>query len=1138
MHRGKGVEGGVPDPDRIGGEVAASLSNVATCLLSLDRAAEALPLLEAALAMRTRLFGDHDHPDTARILNNVASCLSSLDRTGEALPVFEAALAMDRRLNGDRDHPDVARSLNHVAVCLESLGRTREALAQHETALSMLKRLYGDRDHPAVAASLNHVARRLHSLGRAGEALPLFEAALSMRKRLYRDRDHLEVAASLNNVAACLDSLGRASEALPLYEAVLAMNWRLNGDRDHPHVALSLNNVATCLSALGRESEALPSFQAALAMQKRLFGDLDHPDVALSLNGVASCLSALGRASEALPLHQASLAMWKRVHGDRDHREVALSLNNIAGCLERLGRAAEALPLLEASLAMQKRVHGDHDHPEVALSLNNVAGCLRLLGGAGEAMPHYEASLAMCKRLYGDRDHPAVATGLNNVAYCLDRLGRAGEALPQCEAALAMYKRLYGDQDHRHLVASLTSVAYCLQRSGRASDALPMFEQAVAVIERLREATHASPELRQSLFEDLKRWNSFERLQALARQLGRTADALHAAERSRGRDLLDQLAQVGDTDAEAERRARLRGDEAAANRLATLRTDMQASRTESDRLLHELTRLADLPDDAERTRRREALLTQSNAVSTKLRQWLDERARLLGDVLPVGRVRTATEIQAALRDGELLLEFTVTEGVALLYVVAHEGDVAAMELPNAFATVQRLLPALLQRSSHTQLRGRDPESAAAEPADVAVASELFAALIPAQVWERVRASRRIYLAAHRDLHRLPFELLVVGSDGGKPVHWLDAGPPVSYVPSGTMLHWLRQRAREAGDDATSLDLLAVGDPRKLDAEPELPEQGVFVVLVTENGEGARLGLQPGDVLTSYDGTPLADDKSLRDTRMSTERAIEDGQRERKPIPIGVWRRGRDLTVEANPGQLGIQVGAGAARAAFEASLGSDARMERITRSGDLERIGRLPPLRGALAETEAIEKVFADQKAKTRRLCGGDATEPSVFDVAAKAKYLHFACHGIAEEYAGQSLSMLVLSQPQHVLPGDDGLLKLGDLLNAWRGRLSSCRLVVLSACRTNIGPTLRDEAPQALPIGFLFAGAPAVISSLWAVDDESTRILMTDFYSRLLAGETDRLAAFTAAKKALRDNPKYADPYHWAPFLYMGAPD
>jgi CHAT domain-containing protein len=298
----------------------------------------------------------------------------------------------------------------------------------------------------------------------------------------------------------------------------------------------------------------------------------------------------------------------------------------------------------------------------------------------------------------------------------------------------------------------------------------------------------------------------------------------------------------------------------------------------------------------------------------------------------------------------------------------------------------------------------------------------------------------------------------------------------------------------------------------------------------------RAGLLPRDVVLEYDGQRIFDDTTLRDARTATDVAIEDKQRADTPIPIGVWRAGKTLKLEVQKGPLGIQVGKGRARSAYELSLGGDARMERVTRAGDLERLRQLPPLKGARGEAEAIEAVFAAKGRKAKLLLGAAATEPLVFDSASKAKFVHFACHGIAEEYAGQSLSMLVLSQPQHVLPEDDGLLKLADLLHRWRGRLSSCRLVVLSACRTNVGPTLRDEGPQALPIGFLFAGAPAVVSSLWAVDDASTKELMIGFYSRLLAGETDMLAAFTDAKKALRA--KYSDPFHWAPFLYMGSPE
>jgi tetratricopeptide (TPR) repeat protein len=888
--------------------------------------------------------------------------------------------------------------------------------------------------------------------------------------------------------------LGRAAEALPQFEQSLAMRRRLHGGRDHKEVAQSLNNVAWCLLALGRTAEALPQFEMALAMRRRVFGEGPNAIVAMSLNNVAFSLHALGRPREAQPLYEECLAVYQRLFGERDHDSVVKTLNNLGVCLRSLGRPAEALAASERALAMARRLCGDQDHPLVARNLGNVASCLQLLGRADESLPLHEQALAMRVRLGGNRDHPEVARCLDDLAGCMAALGRTSEALAKTEAAIAM-------------------------------------------IERLRDEVRLSPELRQSFFENLKRGGAFDRYQNLASRLGRPTDALHAAERSRGRGLLDQLASFGDPEIEAQRRARLRGDEASAARLAVLRTDLETEYTASDRLLHELTTLAERPGIPDREQRRGELIARSNAVSVRLRQLFDERARLLGDVLPIGRIRTAADIQAALQPGELLLEFTVTADVALVYVVARDGEVQVSELPNAFATVQRVLPELLQRCSRAQLRGREPRANGAAPSAADAAStELFASLIPAPVWEKVRDSRRVFVAAHRELHCVPFELLATAVKDGKPVYWLDEGPPISYVPSGTLLHWLRQRAREAGDDATSLDLLAIGDPRAPDAAPEVPQDGAFVLAVNDGGEGARAGLLAGDVLVKYDGRPIADDKALRDARMATERAIEDGQRAKAPIVVDVWRRGETRVVEVQPGQLGIQVGAGRARAAFTASLGGDAQLARITRAGDLERIRSLPTLAGARAETEVIDKVFAERKAKTRRLLGADATEPAVFDLASKAKYVHFACHGIAEEYAGQSLSMLVLSQPQHVLPGDDGLLKLSDLWNSWRGRLSSCRLVVLSACRTNVGPTLRDEAPQALPIGFLFAGVPAVISSLWAVDDASTRELMTDFYGRLLAGETDKLAAFTAAKKALRA--KYPDPFHWAPFLFLGSPE
>jgi len=176
----------------------------------------------------------------------------------------------------------------------------------------------------------------------------------------------------------------------------------------------------------------------------------------------------------------------------------------------------------------------------------------------------------------------------------------------------------------------------------------------------------------------------------------------------------------------------------------------------------------------------------------------------------------------------------------------------------------------------------------------------------------------------------------------------------------------------------------------------------------------------------------------------------------------------------------------------------------------------LAPLPGTRREAEAVGSFT---------LLGERATKQALFEVAGKAKIIHLATHQIADERDSYGYSRLALT---------GGFLNLYELFEHWRDRLNACELVVLSACESAKGPTQRDEGPYAMPLGFLYAGAPAVIGSLWRVDDQSTAELFVDFYRRLKNG-TPKLQAFTEARKALKK--RYPQPYHWAAFVYIGDP-
>ena len=67
---------------------------------------------------------------------------------------------------------------------------------------------------------------------------------------------------------------------------------------------------------------------------------------------------------------------------------------------------------------------------------------------------------------------------------------------------------------------------------------------------------------------------------------------------------------------------------------------------------------------------------------------------------------------------------------------------------------------------------------------------------------------------------------------------------------------------------------------------------------------------------------------------------------------------------------------------------------------------------------------------------------------------------------------------------------------------------------------------------GFLSAGAPSLIVSLWTVDDNSTQELMQEVYIRLRAGDGPAAAVRAAQRDALE---QYKHPFFWAPFVVFG---
>ncbi len=84
------------------------------------------------------------------------------------------------------------------------------------------------------------------------------------------------------------------------------------------------------------------------------------------------------------------------------------------------------------------------------------------------------------------------------------------------------------------------------------------------------------------------------------------------------------------------------------------------------------------------------------------------------------------------------------------------------------------------------------------------------------------------------------------------------------------------------------------------------------------------------------------------------------------------------------------------------------------------------------------------------------------------------------------------------------------------------------------LGQVQTGEGVFGLRRAFILAGAKTLVMSLWKVPDRETQELMTDFYSRMLKGQST-VEALRNAQLALKK--KCPDPRYWGAFICQGNP-
>jgi len=164
-------------------------------------------------------------------------------------------------------------------------------------------------------------------------------------------------------------------------------------------------------------------------------------------------------------------------------------------------------------------------------------------------------------------------------------------------------------------------------------------------------------------------------------------------------------------------------------------------------------------------------------------------------------------------------------------------------------------------------------------------------------------------------------------------------------------------------------------------------------------------------------------------------------------------------------------------------------------------------------------KIYMDQ----------DATKENFINRSGNYDVIHLAMHAMINDSVPM-FSRLVFSETEK----DTASI----FLNTFEiyDLVLNASMVTLSACNTGTGILRNGEGIMSLARGFIYAGVPSIVMTLWEVQDKSGYNIMTKYYRNLTSGDDKDVALQKAKLEFLNDSPDYSThPFYWSAYIVTG---
>ena len=689
---------------------------------------------------------------------------------GDSAQALKANLLAQTIAERSGDRAGVGAALTNVGVIHLDQGSYKEALRCFNGSLEIWKEL-GLKEY--IADSTNKIGAVYQKQGDYALSLEYFTSGLNLRESLGNGQ---RVAESLHNIGEIHYLRGDYGQALDHFRRSFDLREASAGggaDASNRFAqAQTLHDIGLVYEGQGNYSKALEFYDRSIQFKKRAGIQLG---VESTLNNIGQIHEAQGNYYLALEYYRESLNLSKTL----GHRALhAQALNSLGRVYASQGDYELALRHHRESLALAQEMG---NKALTARTLNLIGAVFVARRDPAQALDYYRRSLEIAEAM---SNRAGVAETLNSMAAVRYELKEREEASRLAARAADIARQVGSREALWHALTVGGRAEYALGQTAAARKAL---DEAISVVETMRADVAGGEQQRQGFFED--KVSPYQAMVGLLVEAGEVGAALSYAERAKARVLLDVL-QSGRADVakaltpeERRRERELEGESVALNK----QVYEESARRQPDAAL-----LAQLRARLEKTR------LNYEDFRTGIYNAHPELKTQRGEMQPLTQEEAAGLLGGG---GTALVEFVVTEGKTLLFVLTAGGERARAPDLRAYALdvrqqdLQRRVEDFRQRLAGRDLNFRVP------------ARGLYELLLgPAR--EQLRGRDSLVIVPDGPLWELPFQALQPAAE-----RYLLEECAISYAPSLTVLREVaRLRLKLAAKSRGPESLLAFGNP--------------------------------------------------------------------------------------------------------------------------------------------------------------------------------------------------------------------------------------------------------------------------------------------------------------------------------------